>query len=56
MNLVLLPVLLPLLTGLALLVVSRPSRTRRGVVAGSALLQLVVALALVVHLRDGDGS
>ena len=53
MNLVLLPVLLPLLTGLALLVVSRPSRTRRGVVAGSALLQLVVALALVVHLRDG---
>jgi multicomponent Na+:H+ antiporter subunit D len=46
MNLVVLPVALPMLTALAALAWGRPSRARRGFVAGSALVQFGVALAL----------
>lgn len=53
MNLAIIPVLLPLLTGLALLLAGRPGRWRRGLAAGAAALQSAVALGLVGHTGAG---
>jgi len=52
-NVVVLPLLLPLLTALVLLFWRRPSRSRRVLTAVSALAQLTVALSLVGRMSDG---
>ncbi len=53
MNLAILPLLLPLLTALALLFRGRPSTARRALAAGSAAVQLAVALALLARVYHG---
>jgi multicomponent Na+:H+ antiporter subunit D len=52
-NLVILPLLLPLLTAVTLLFWGRPSPGRRVLAAGSAAMQLVVALGLLARTLAG---
>jgi multicomponent Na+:H+ antiporter subunit D len=47
-------ILLPLLTGLSALLLGRPSRLRRGFVAGSALVQLTLALWMIHQCWGGE--
>ncbi|MBE0545390.1 MAG: hypothetical protein IH623_28960 [Verrucomicrobia bacterium] len=54
MNWTILPILLPLLTALLALFWGKPSRARRVVVACSAGVQLVLALALVTRAYHGE--
>jgi multicomponent Na+:H+ antiporter subunit D len=54
MNLVILPVLIPLLTALTGLVWSRPSLHRRQLFAASALVQLGVGILLLEQTRTGE--
>lgn len=53
MNLVILPLLLPLLTAVTLLFWGRPSPARRVLAAGSAATQLVIALGLLARTLAG---
>jgi multicomponent Na+:H+ antiporter subunit D len=53
MNWPIVPILLPLLTGLAVVFMSRPSPRRRALVAASALAQLALALWLLAQTWDG---
>lgn len=53
MNGVVLPVLLPLLTAIGLLLWGRPSLSRRMLAAGSAAVQLGLAVGFVVRLAEG---
>ncbi len=52
MNLVVLPVLLPMLTGLAALLWTRPAAGRRAFFVASAAAQLALALALAARTHD----